>query len=186
MAGYGTPSTALAPDKHGPTSIGIAAASWHAGIMDALLAGASRAASDAGITDIDVVRVQGSFEVPLAAQALARRCDVVVGLGVIIRGETPHFDFISDAATSSLARVALDESTPVGNGVLTVNTEEQAVARSGVEGSSEDAGYAAAEAAIRSYRALAELTQGSGSRVRPASQGKQPGRVAQQPPFAVE
>lgn len=157
MAGYGTPSSALAPSDNDPTSMGIAAASWHARIMEALLEGAHRAARDAGITDIDVVRVPGSFEVPLAAQTLARRCDVVVGLGVIIRGETPHFEYISEAATSGLARVALDESTPVGNGVLTVNTEEQAVARSGIDGASEDAGYAAAEAAIRTFRALAAV-----------------------------
>ena len=154
MAGYGTPSDTLAAEPGGPVSIGIAAANWHARIMDALIDGAQRAAADAGIDDVRLVRVPGSFEVPVAAQALARVCDVVVGLGVIIRGETPHFDFISAAATDGLARVALDESTPVGNGVLTVNTEEQAVARSGVKGAAEDAGYAAAEAAIRTYRAL--------------------------------
>lgn len=157
MAGYGTPSTALTPDPSGPVSLGIAAASWHTGIMNALIDGAQRAARDAGIADVRLMRVQGSFEVPLAAQALARRYDVVVGLGVVIRGETPHFEYISGATTEGLARVALDESTPVGNGVLTVNTEEQAIARSGVEGSSEDVGYAAAAAAIRSYRALASL-----------------------------
>ena len=75
------------------------------------------------------------------------------------RGETPHFEYISGATTEALARVALDESTPVGNGVLTVNTREQAVDRSGVEGASEDAGYAAAEAAIRTFRALAPLSE---------------------------
>ena len=157
MAGHGTPSTPLTAETLGPRSLGIAAASWHAAIMDALIDGAQRAARDAGIDTVHLVRVPGSFEVPVAAQALARRCDAVVGLGVVIRGETPHFDYISAAATEGLARVALDESTPVGNGVLTVNTQEQAIARSGVSGSSEDAGYAAAEAAIRTYRALTAM-----------------------------
>lgn len=155
MAGHGTPSTALSPDTANPRSLGIAAASWHTWIMDALIDGAQRAACDAGIKDVRLIRVPGSFEVPVAAQHLARTCDAVVGLGVVIRGETPHFEYIADAASSGLARVALDESTPVGNGVLTVNTEEQALARCGIEGSSEDAGYAAAEAAIRTVRALA-------------------------------
>ena len=158
MAGYGTPSAALGTHDAGPATIGIAAASWHAEIMDALLDGARRAAADAGCA-VTEVRVPGSFELPVAAQALARTCDVVVALGVVIRGETPHFEYISAAATEGLSRVALDESTPVGNGVLTVNTREQAVARSGVEGASEDAGYAAAEAAIRTFRALAPLSR---------------------------
>lgn len=153
MAGHGTPTSPLAPDEAGPRTLGIAAASWHTTIMDALLDGARRAAADAGLS-VTEVRVPGSFEVPLAAQTLARTCDVVVGLGVIIRGETPHFEYISAAATEGLARVALDECTPVGNGVLTVNTEQQAIDRSGAPGASEDAGYAAAEAAIRTYRAL--------------------------------
>ncbi|CAM4008245.1 6,7-dimethyl-8-ribityllumazine synthase [Helcobacillus massiliensis] len=157
MAGHGTPSTPLAPAENGPRSIGIAAASWHAQIMDSLMDGARRAARDAGIDDIVEIRVPGSFEVPIAAQSLARATDVVVGLGVVIRGETPHFEHIASAATSGLAQVALEESTPVGNGVLTVNTQEQAIARAGGEGASEDAGYAAAEAAIRTYRAIAEV-----------------------------
>lgn len=154
MAGHGTPSSPLGADPQGPRCMGIAAASWHTEIMELLLDGAGRAVRDAGIEDVRIVRVPGSFEVPVAAQSLARVCDVVVGLGVIIRGETPHFDYISAAATNSLARVALDESTPTGNGILTVDTDEQAWARAGGPGASEDAGYAAAEAAIRTFRAL--------------------------------
>lgn len=156
MAGYGTPTAPLTPAAHGPRTLGIAAASWHTAIMDKLLDGARRAAADAGLEVVEV-RVPGSFEVPVAAQALARACDVVVGLGVIIRGETPHFEFISAASTEGLSRVALDESTPVGNGILTVNTEQQAIERAGGEAASEDAGYAAAEAAIRTARAIAAM-----------------------------
>lgn len=97
MAGYGTPSTALGTSDAGPATIGIAAASWHTEIMDALLEGARRAAADAGC-EVTELRVPGSFELPVAAQALARTCDVVVALGVVIRGETPHFEYISAAA----------------------------------------------------------------------------------------
>ncbi|MCS6711907.1 6,7-dimethyl-8-ribityllumazine synthase [Brachybacterium sp. EF45031] len=159
MAGHGTPTTPLTPAADGPRSLGIAAASWHAALMDRLLDGARRAAANAGVDQVTVVRVPGSFEVPVAAQALARTHDVVVGLGVVVRGETSHFEYISAAATEGLARVALDESTPVGNGVLTVNTMAQAEARAGGPGADEDAGYAATEAAIRTFRALASLPQ---------------------------
>ena len=129
--------------------VGIVAASWHQTVMDGLLDGAQAALRDAGVPDPEVIRVPGSFELPVGALALARAgCDAVVALGVVIRGGTPHFDYVCRAATDGLTRVALDTGVPVGFGVLTCDTEEQALDRSGLPGSKEDKGREAAEAAI--------------------------------------
>jgi 6,7-dimethyl-8-ribityllumazine synthase len=114
-------------------------------------------AADAGITSPTVVRVPGSLELPVVCQELARRHDAVVALGVVIRGGTPHFDYVCDSVTAGLTRIALDESTPVGNGVLTCNTEDQAIERSGLPGSAEDKGADACVAALRTALALREL-----------------------------
>ncbi len=104
-----------------------------------LIAGAQRVAQEAQIKDVTLVRVAGAIELPVVAQALARTHDAVVALGVVIRGGTPHFEYVCDAVTAGLTRVSLDESTPVGgNGVLTTDTEQQALDRSGLPGSVED------------------------------------------------
>lgn len=139
-----------------PARMGIAYSSWHERIIGRLLGGARRACAAAGCEVVEL-NVQGSFELPIAAKALAETCDAVVGIGVVIRGQTPHFDFIAHSATEGLQRVALDSGKPVGNAVLTCDTAEQAEARAGLAGSVEDTGYAAAEAAIRAYAAIAEL-----------------------------
>ena len=122
-----------------------------------LLERALAVAADAGITSPTVVRVPGSLELPVVCQELARRHDAVVALGVVIRGGTPHFDYVCDSVTAGLTRIALDESTPVGNGVLTCNTEDQAMERSGLPGSAEDKGADACVAALRTALALREL-----------------------------
>jgi len=137
--------------------LGIAAAQWHPKISEMLLERALAVAADAGITAPTVVRVPGSLELPVVCQELARQHDAVVALGVVIRGGTPHFDYVCDSVTAGLTRIALDESTPVGNGVLTCNTEDQAVERSGLPGSAEDKGADACVAALRTALALREL-----------------------------
>jgi len=135
--------------------VAVVAASWHTTVMDGLLAGARSALADAGVTDPLVVRVPGTFELPVAALHLARGGhDAVVALGVVIRGGTPHFDYVCSAATDGLTRVALDTGVPVGFGVLTCDTEEQALARAGLPGSVEDKGREAAEASIATVLAL--------------------------------
>lgn len=154
MSGEGRPGLTV-PDAAGLT-VGIVAASWHAKITDQLVSRAVQACDDSGAT-ATVVRVAGSMEIPVVAQALARRCDAVVGLGVVIRGETAHFDYVCDAVTSGLTRVSLDEETPVGNGVLTCNTLDQAVDRSGVPGSKEDKGYESTIAALETALLLKDL-----------------------------
>jgi 6,7-dimethyl-8-ribityllumazine synthase len=139
--------------------LGIVATRWHKRIADALLERALYAAKEAGVEEPTVVRVAGSFELPVIAQALAKHHDAVVALGVVIRGGTPHFEYVCDALTSGLTRVALDESTPVGNGVLTCDTEEQAVARAGLPGSTEDKGFEACVAALDAAITLRGLRQ---------------------------
>ncbi|KAA0115819.1 6,7-dimethyl-8-ribityllumazine synthase [Mycolicibacterium sp. P9-22] len=138
-------------------SLGIVVSTWHARICDALLDGAVRAAKQLGVTDPAVVRVHGAIEIPVVAQALARKYDAVVALGVVIRGETPHFDYVCDAVTQGLTRVSLDLATPVANGVLTTNTEQQALARAGLPNSSEDKGAQAAAAALSTALVLRDL-----------------------------
>jgi 6,7-dimethyl-8-ribityllumazine synthase len=138
-------------------SLGIVVSTWHATICDALLDGALRAAGKLGVTDPAVVRVHGAIEIPVVAQALAAKYDAVVALGVVIRGETPHFDYVCDAVTQGLTRVSLDLSTPVANGVLTTNTEQQALARAGLPQSTEDKGAQAAAAALSTALVLRDL-----------------------------
>ena len=138
-------------------TLAIVASTWHETICDALLDGARKVAADAGIDDPTVVRVLGAIEIPVVAQALAANHDAVVALGVVIRGETPHFDYVCDAVTQGLTRVSLDASTPVANGVLTTNTEQQALDRAGLPASAEDKGAQAAAAALSTALTLRDL-----------------------------
>ncbi len=145
----------------GDITLAIVASTWHETICDALLEGARRTAEEAGIAAPTVVRVLGAIEIPVVAQALARTHDAVVALGVVIRGETPHFDYVCDAVTQGLTRVSLDASVPVANGVLTVNTEHQALDRAGLPASAEDKGAQAAAAALSTALTLRSLAGGS-------------------------
>jgi 6,7-dimethyl-8-ribityllumazine synthase len=137
--------------------LAIVASTWHEQICNALLDGALRVAKDSGIAEPDVVRVLGAIEIPVVAQALAEDHDAVVALGVVIRGQTPHFDYVCDAVTQGLTRVSLDSSTPVANGVLTTNDEKQALDRAGLPGSAEDKGAQAAAAALSTALTLRDL-----------------------------
>ena len=146
MSGQGRPELATV-DAAG-LSLAIAATRWNAEITDSLVDRATAAAKACGVTDPLVVRVAGAVELPVVAQELAKRYDAVACLGAVIRGGTPHFEYVCDAVTAGLTRVALDEGTPVGNGVLTCNTIEQARDRSGLPDSSEDKGWEAVVAAL--------------------------------------
>jgi 6,7-dimethyl-8-ribityllumazine synthase len=138
-------------------SLAIVASTWHEQICNALLDGSLRVAKDSGISEPTVVRVLGAIEIPVVAQALARDHDAVVALGVVIRGQTPHFDYVCDAVTQGLTRVSLDSSKPVANGVLTTNDEKQALDRAGLPGSAEDKGAQAAAAALSTALTLRDL-----------------------------
>ncbi|WP_374315813.1 6,7-dimethyl-8-ribityllumazine synthase [Microbacterium sp.] len=156
MSGKGAPQAAEPVDASG-LDVVVIAGTWHDEISDGLIAGSKRALDAAGAT-WRLVRVPGSFELPVAAKtALEAGADAVVALGVIIRGGTPHFEFVSSAATDGLTRVALDTGKPVGFGVLTLDDEAQGIARTGLPGSEEDKGYEAADAAIRTALVLREL-----------------------------
>lgn len=133
--------------------VAIISASWHKDICDSLVDGARRALMNAGVTTEATIYVPGSFELPLAAQyALDAGADAAVVLGVVVRGETPHFDYVCQGVTDGVMKVSLERNKPIGFGVLTVDNLEQAVARSGVPGSKEDKGYDAAVAALELLR----------------------------------
>lgn len=156
MAKHGAPQ--LQVDATG-LNVAIIAGSWHTTVMNGLIDGAKNTLEVSGAT-YDLITVAGSFEIPLAAQAaLANGYDAAICLGVIIRGDTPHFDFVADAVTSGLTRIQLDAGKPVGFGILTVDNDAQALNRAGLADSEESKGQEAAEAALQlavTVRQLAE------------------------------
>lgn len=136
--------------------VAVVGTEWNADVVDLLISRAVETAEAAG-AEAHVFRVSGAMELPFIAQAAAERFDAVVALGCVIRGETPHFDYVCRAVTDGLTRVALDVTVPVGNGVLTVDTHEQAVARSGGPGAREDKGAEALTAAIGAANVKAQI-----------------------------
>lgn len=160
MSGSGAPT---AEDLSAPgLVVAVVASRWHDEVMDGLVAGALAAVDRAGAT-AQVLRVPGAFELPLAAQVAARAgFDAVVALGVVIRGGTPHFEYVCQAATSGLNRVALDTGVPVGFGLLTCDDELQALERAGLRGSTEDKGREAAEAALTMALLLPDIRRPGG------------------------
>lgn len=157
MSGAGRPA-GRSVDAAG-LSLAIAATHWHAEVTDQLVSRAVAAARSCGVPDPLVVRVPGAVELPVVAAELARRHDAVACLGAVIRGGTPHFEYVCDAVTYGLSRVALDTGTPVGNGVLTCNDIKQAIDRSGAEDSTEDKGWDAVLAALETALLLRSLRQ---------------------------
>lgn len=160
MSGGGQPQ--LGALDGGGLRVAIVAASWHQTVMDGLIDGAQRALTECKVPESTVVRAPGSFELPVVALHLARSgYDAVVALGVVVRGGTPHFEYVCEAVTDGLTRVAMDTGVPVGFGVLTCDNDEQALDRAGLQGSREDKGYEATHAAIST--ALTLRTIGSSS-----------------------
>lgn len=155
MSGAGAPPTQ--PFDASGLKVAVVAASWHEQVMDGLVAGARRALVAHRVETDAVIRVPGTFELPVVADALCEQYDAVVALGVVIRGGTPHFEYVCRAATDGLTRVAIDNGVPVGFGVLTCDTEEQALDRAGLEGSLEDKGWEATAAALETAMLLRGL-----------------------------
>ncbi len=154
MSGAGSPT--IHSDGAG-LKVTIVAGQWHEEITNGLLEGARRSLAESG-AEVTEVRVPGSFELPVASRAaLDAGADAVVALGVIIRGGTPHFEYVSDAATSGLTQVSLLTGKPVGFGVLTLDDEQQGLDRAGLPGSKEDKGAEAAEAAVATALVLRKL-----------------------------
>lgn len=149
MSGGGAPTLRI--DEAADIRVAIVASCWHDRLMDALVDGAVRGVRDAGVAEHPVVvRVPGAFELPVAAARLARsgRFDAVVCLGLVLRGETPHFDYVCQGVTLGITQASVATGVPIGFGVLTCDTEQQADDRSGLPGSKEDKGHEAAQAAI--------------------------------------
>jgi len=165
MSGSGAPELAVDdPDAASGLHVAVVAASWHTQVMDGLTAGAARAAQQSGVTTSEFT-VPGSFELPVVAAecAASGRFDAIVALGVVIRGGTPHFEYVCQAATEGLTRVALDYRIPVGFGLLTCDDIDQALDRAGLEGSREDKGAEAMISAVNAAVVLANIRAG-GSR----------------------
>jgi 6,7-dimethyl-8-ribityllumazine synthase len=173
VSGQGRPE-AVPVDAAG-LRLGIVATTWHGEITAALLDRAVEAARASGVPQPTVARVPGAIELPVVAQALAEEHDAVVALGVVIRGGTPHFEYVCDSVTAGLTRVALDAGKPVGNGVLTTDTEEQARDRAGLPGSAEDKGWEATLAALATaltLRAVRAPRRPTGFSVTPAGEAR--------------
>ena len=159
MSGHGAP-TQQPVDCH-DLRVAVVAASWHTQVMDGLIAGAERALAAHAVEAPVVVRVPGTFELPVVAAGLAAQgYDAVVALGVVIRGGTPHFDYVCRAATDGLVRVGLDHQTAIGFGVLTCDDEQQALDCAGLDSSREDKGYEATAAALTTGQTLRSIRRG--------------------------
>jgi 6,7-dimethyl-8-ribityllumazine synthase len=157
MSGVGHPGVA-AVDASG-LSLAIVATRWHREITDSLVARGTAAAVACGIPDPLVLRVPGAIELPVVAAEVARHHDAVACLGVVIRGGTPHFEYVCDSVTAGLTRVALDARTPIGNGVLTCDTVQSARDRCGLPDSHEDKGWEAVVAALDTALVLRSIRQ---------------------------
>lgn len=155
MSGHGAPPRD-AVEGAGRLKVYVIASRWHEQVMNGLLDGARRALEDSGVEDYSVIRVAGTYELPVAATRVASlHPDAIVALGVVIRGGTPHFDYVCSAATEGLTSVSVMTGVPIGFGVLTCDNDAQALDRAGLPGSSEDKGYEATQAALASAVALA-------------------------------
>jgi 6,7-dimethyl-8-ribityllumazine synthase len=160
VSGKGAPE--LSVTNGNGLRVAVVAAQWHEKIMEGLLGGARRALDELGIDEPAVLRVPGSFELPVAARALAvRGYDAVVALGVVIRGGTPHFDYVCQGVTQGLTQVSVDTGVPIGFGVLTCDNEEQALDRAGLGGSHEDKGHEAVTAAVATAATLRTVPEPS-------------------------
>ncbi|MGK4584603.1 6,7-dimethyl-8-ribityllumazine synthase [Kitasatospora sp. HPMI-4] len=158
MSGHGAPELTI--EGAADLRVAVVAAQWHEQVMNGLLGGAHRALKELGVAEPTVIRVPGTFELPVAAKRLAEHgYDAVIALGVVIRGGTPHFDYVCEAATLGLTQVGVDTGVPVGFGVLTCDNEQQAIDRAGLEGSAEDKGHEAVTAAVATAVTLRALAR---------------------------
>jgi len=156
VSGAGAPTTDAVDCSD--LKVAVVAASWHTEVMDGLLGGTERSLKRFGVIDPTVVRIPGSFELPIVAQELAKAgVNAFIALGLVIPGGTPHFEYVSAAATDGLTRVALDTGVPIGFGLLTCDNDEQALDRAGLPGSHEDKGDEATSAALLTAKTLREI-----------------------------
>ena len=155
MSGAGAP---LVKTDASGLRVAIVAASWHTEVMDGLVAGAQRGLAEAGVAEPVLVRVPGTVELTVACARLAPLYDALVALGVVIRGGTPHFEYVCESVTYGLTEISLRTGVPIGFGVLTCDDEAQALDRAGLAGSREDKGHEAALAAVATEATLRALS----------------------------
>jgi 6,7-dimethyl-8-ribityllumazine synthase len=156
MSGEGAPAVA-AVEGAAALRVVVIASRWHQRVMAGLMGGTRRALEDSGVVSVEVMHVPGAFELPVAASRVSGSdIDAIVALGVVIRGDTPHFEYVCSAATDGLRDVSVRSGIPVGFGVLTCDDEQQALERAGLPDSREDKGYEAAHAALTTALALRE------------------------------
>ncbi|WP_022873287.1 6,7-dimethyl-8-ribityllumazine synthase [Nesterenkonia alba] len=163
MSGTGTPQLQPAELTHLRTTaadlrVAIVASRWHETVMDGLITGAERFLNQVSPAEVNIYRAPGSFELPVISAHAVEHHEAVIALGVVIRGGTPHFEYVCQAATDGLASLAVTSRTPIGFGLLTCDTEDQALARAGLAGSTEDKGFEAAHAAIAAAAEIARVT----------------------------
>ncbi|HUW77679.1 MAG TPA: 6,7-dimethyl-8-ribityllumazine synthase [Candidatus Nanopelagicaceae bacterium] len=167
MSGAGAPSQNLLPE-FADYRVAVVVSTWHDQIMDGLIDGAERALAAANVTDFRIIRVPGSFEIPVVARAAALAgFDAIVALGAVIKGGTPHFEYVCQGVTYGITKVSTELGVPIGNGVLTCNTVEEAIDRAGLPGSHEDKGFDATAAALTTARILVDLRDASTTENRP-------------------
>jgi 6,7-dimethyl-8-ribityllumazine synthase len=167
MSRIGAPSQKFAPEFSN-YRVAVIAATWHEQIMDALISGARRALAAANVKDFQIIRVPGSFEIPVVARAAAlAKFDAIVALGVVIRGGTPHFEYVCQGVTYGITKVSTELGVPIGNGVLTCNNIEEALDRAGLPGSHEDKGFEATIAALVTAKVLIDLAASAIVEIRP-------------------
>lgn len=154
MAGFGSPT--VQADGTG-RRVAIVGAQWYPEVTDQMVARAEAALREHGVEVVRVVRVPGTFELPVTCKRLAGSFDAIIALGVVVRGGTPHFDYVCDAATSGLTQVSVQTGVPIGFGVLTCDNAEQALDRAGLPDSAEDKGYEAAMAVLATLDAIDDV-----------------------------
>ncbi|HUW87785.1 MAG TPA: 6,7-dimethyl-8-ribityllumazine synthase [Candidatus Paceibacterota bacterium] len=158
MSGEGAPAISI-PKVPG-ARVAIVSSQWHMEICQALVSGAQRACVEGEVGDLRVDWVPGSFELPLAAaMILDSGYDAAIVLGLVLRGETPHFDFVCEGVTLGIMNLTLESRKAIGFGVLMCDTLDQAVARAGLPGSGEDKGFEAATAALQMLHLQRSLVQ---------------------------
>jgi 6,7-dimethyl-8-ribityllumazine synthase len=156
----GAPDLTKVPGA-GRLTVAVLASQWHTRVMDGLLDGARRALNENDVSRVTELRVSGAFELTVAAARVANSgVDAIVALGVVIRGDTPHFDFVCQAATTGLTLVAQRTGVPIGFGLLTCDNEDQAIERAGGAGSTEDKGFEATVAALAAAVVLSPYPRG--------------------------
>ncbi|MCB0915498.1 MAG: 6,7-dimethyl-8-ribityllumazine synthase [Actinobacteria bacterium] len=156
MSGSGSPDSESF-DVDGGLQVAIVAARWHSDIQQSLVEHATAECSRHGIT-ATVHWVPGTFEIPVVARKLAISHDAVIAFGTVIRGGTPHFEYVCDSVTSALTQIPLETGTPVGFGILTCDDLAQARDRAGFDDSAEDKGTEVAAAALATATLMKRLT----------------------------